>query len=160
IAREDRVAVAGDAAAAHDEPDQLLRRTVPGDLLERRPAYEIGRLVELHDSPQPSLERIGLGVELIAVERHPRFEPEGVARSQAARDHAAFPAGVQEARPHVRGTAPLDEDLEAVLARVARPRDERGDTRDRALRDRVVAEPGQVDPGQRPEDGGRLRTLD
>ena len=67
------------------QPDQLLAGPSRSDLLERRAAHEVDVLVELDDAAEARLERIGVAVELIAVERHARLEPQRVARAEAAR---------------------------------------------------------------------------
>src|SRR5918996_287400 len=64
----DRVAMAGDPAAAHDHADELLYRSLGGDALQRRTADEVTRLVELHDASKSGFERVGVQVELIAIE--------------------------------------------------------------------------------------------
>ena len=129
----------GDAAALDREADEAAAGAVPGHALQRCAAHEIAGLVELDDPALAGLEGIRGPVELVAVERHAGLEAERVARPQAHRDHAAGPARVEERVPQLAGAAVLDEDLEAVLAGVARPRHERRDAGDVALRDGVVA---------------------
>ena len=73
------------AAAASFRPTSCLRGPVRRDLLERLAADEVPGLVELDDATEARLERGGVAVELVAVERHARLEPQGVARAEAAR---------------------------------------------------------------------------
>ena len=125
-----------------------------GDLLERRPAHEVARLVELDDATEPRLERVG---------RRGRARCRRAACPASSRSvsRAPRPTGDEPVRrrPRVEQRVPrsvarsrVDEHLEPVLARVAGPRDERRDPGDLALGDRVIAERGEVDVGQRRED--------
>ena len=88
VAGPDRVAVAGDPAALDDQADEARGRTVPGDLLERGAADEVAGLAELDDPSEAGLVRVGVEVELVAVQRHARLEPERVARAEADRQPA------------------------------------------------------------------------
>ena len=65
---------------------------------------------------------------------------------------AGVPTAASSASQSSRSARVVDEDLEAVLARVAGPRDERRDAGDVPFGDGVVAQRGQVDVGQRRED--------
>src|SRR5213078_3878793 len=120
--------------------DELSVDALAGHPLESGAADEVIGLVELDDATQPRLERVGVRVQLVAVEGHARFQPEGVSSAEPDRLEVSS-AGLHKRIPYFAGPGSVDEDLETVLARVARPRDQRGDPRNRPLRDRVVAQP-------------------
>ena len=101
-----------------------------------------------------------VAVQLVAVERHAGLEPERVAGAQPDRHAVRGADAVEQRVPQLAGPRGLDEDLEAVLAGVAGPRDQRRDARDAALGDRVVAQGVEVDVGQRREDLASARALD
>ena len=141
-------------------PDQALGRPGRGDPLEGRTPHEVVRLVELHHAPEPGVIWVRLAIELVAVERHPGLESERVPRAEAHRNAVGGLDGAQQHVPELDRPAGLDEDLEAVLARIAGSRDEGRDPGHLALRDGVVAQGRQVDPGQRGEDRDGPRPLD
>ena len=72
------------------------------------------------------------------------------------------PAGAppRDRLPDAVGRLRRDEDLEAVLARVAGARDGRADVGHFAVREPVVLHRGEVDAGQRLDDAERRRSLD
>ena len=77
-------------------------------------------LVQMHREAYTCLKRRGLGVELVAVEAHPRFEPQRVARPEPHGRGACF----DEAPPDARRVVGRTVELEAVLARIAGARDD------------------------------------
>ena len=96
-------------------------RVTPGGLLraQRVAADEVGA-VQLHDPAEARLERRGLVVEVVAVERQPRLEAQRVARAQAHGLAADGGGGLEQRGPTARAASPARaEDLEAVLAGVA-----------------------------------------
>ncbi len=78
-----RVAVAGDAAVRHLEPDEPARHA-RGLLRRERLAAEEVALVHLHDPAEVRLERGDGVVDVVAVERHLRLETQRVPRAEAA----------------------------------------------------------------------------
>src|SRR4051812_43555703 len=133
VAVEDRIAVAGDAPAGHHHADELLRRAVLGNARQRLTPDEVARLVELDHPAETRLERVRLAIELVAVQGHAGLKAQGVAGAETTGDDAGILAGRRVGLPDVRSATPVDEDLEAVLARVARPRHVRAEARDLAL---------------------------
>src|SRR5207248_4178397 len=79
------------------------------------------RLVELLRPAEPRLYRIGGLVDVVPVQRETRLEPERVPRAEADGDDAGRRAGREQPRPDLGGPVVVDEDLEAVLARVPGP---------------------------------------
>ena len=75
--------------------------------------------VELHHPAEARLERRGLLVEVVAVERQPRLEAQRVARAQADRLAAGGAGRLEQRVPQRGGVLGVAEDLEAVLAGVA-----------------------------------------
>ncbi len=98
---EDRVAVPGDPAAADDEADEATARPLGGDPLEGRPADEVAGLVELDHPAETGVVRADGRIEVVAVERHPRLEPERVARAQPDRHQPVRSAGVEQGVPQL-----------------------------------------------------------
>src|SRR4029077_12032583 len=94
---DDAVAVTGDAAVQHLETHQQPRESLLAGPQDRATADEV--LVEVEGPIQPGLERIRVGIHVIAVEAHPRFQPQGVARAQAGRPDAVGLALVEERAP-------------------------------------------------------------
>ena len=153
---EHRIAVARKNAVAHGEADQLLLEAGLLLLHERVLSDEV-TLGQLHQPREVRFERRHGVVDVVAVQGHAHLEPERVAGSEArwrdlARRHQRLPDG------H-RGVV-RDVQLEAILAGVARTRDDGFLARDFALGKVVVLDGGQVGRGERLKDGRRLRTLD
>ena len=100
----------------------------------------------------------------MAVERHPGFEAEHVARAEPARFETGLAVLGEQRIPHGRGFFGREEDLEAVLAGVARARDD--DRLAQAFQARlgagVVFHRGQVgfDVRLQPFDGARALDRD
>ena len=146
-------------------PTSCRRRAAGGDPQQRLACPRTSALVrslalEMDEAAQARLEGVGLPVELVAVERHASLEAQCVPGAEAAghetRGGTCREQGVPEARPLVPG----DEELEAVLARVAgardqgrarrRPRRSREAYGRRLARSRLVSGPGcrpRRDPG-------------
>ena len=160
LAGIDRVAMASDPAARHHEADEALVWTFVRNARQRVPPDEVARLVQLDDATEAGVERVGLPVELVAVQGHAGLEAQGVPGAQAAGDHAGALTRAREGGPDLGAPSPVDEQLEPVLARVAGARDERRDARDLALGDRVVAQRAEVQIGQRSEHLGGAWPLD
>ncbi len=142
-----------------DEPDQLALRRCPGALLEGRAADEVAGLVELDHPAKAGVERGEAGSELVAVERHPGLEPERVPCGQAGRYQPVTGAGLGQCRPDRLGVLAPGEQLEAVLARVARPRQQDFPAGDGRRVAGVILHRTQISVGQRSEDLRRVRAL-
>jgi hypothetical protein len=154
--------VPGDAAAGHLEADHLARGA-RGLAREQRLAADEVALLELDRPAEPGLERVGGLVDLVAVEREARLEPERVAGAEPDGLDAGRLAEAQELAPDGGRVVPGAEELEAVFARVAR-----AGRRHRHARDGERPETealglghgrGRLGPGRR-ENGRRLGALE
>src|SRR5205085_4328082 len=106
-----------DRLVHHDERGEPPRR--PG-LLDSTELLDAGELlVERADPAEAGRDRVGLGRDVVAVERIADLEAEGVARAEAARLRAALQHGVPE--PH--RVVGLHEQLDSPLTGVAGPID-------------------------------------
>src|SRR5579883_40610 len=153
------VAIAADAAAAHLEADELARNAGLLLLHEGVAAEEIA-FVELDDPIEAGFERRDGRVDLVAVERHFGFEPEGVARAETARADAELLAGAQNLVPYAFGFGGRDIELEAVLAGIAGAGDAGGDAAGFAIGEPVVFDGGEVDGRQLLQRGAGAGALD
>ena len=97
-------------------------------------------LVPTHHPTETGLERRDARTELMAVQREPGLESEGVARPQPCGRHT----GGQHRVPDPDGMLGRHGDLDAVLARVARPRDDAFDSVDYHARDVKPSDRGRV----------------
>src|SRR5450759_454459 len=89
-------------------------------------------LAQLHRPTKACFVWVDRFVHVIAVKPKGRFEACGVACAKTRRQHPfRFPLG-QDRVPYVADAAGLDEELEAILSRVAGPRDEGGNACDLA----------------------------
>src|SRR5688500_2281725 len=109
----DLVAGTRDGVVDHLEADQLAFGTGRLDRLQRGAADEIA-LLELHDAAHVRLERIRVTPELVAVQRHPRLEAQGVTRAEPAGPQAMPIARIGDGRPQLARAARVAEELEAV----------------------------------------------
>ena len=133
-----------------------LRRTPSSFCFCERLAPDEVALVELADPAEVGFEERVLFVDLVAVERHRGFEPQRVARGESA-GQDAFGRAVAARR---RACPPTScsalsaggVDLEAVLARVAGARDDRGHAVNRALAEVVILDLFERRLGQRLQD--------
>src|SRR5579885_1030339 len=153
------VAIAADAAAAHLEADELAGNAGLLLLHEGVAADEIA-FVELDDPIEAGFEGRDGSVDFVAVERHFGFEPECVARAEAARADAEFLAGAQDLVPNPLGFGGRDVELEAVLAGRAGAGDARGDAAGFTGGEPGVFDGGEIDRRQRLQRGACARALD
>ena len=94
-------------------------------LAHERVAPDEVALVELHDPAEARLERRRRLVDVVAVEREARLEPERVARAEAARLDRRRPRRPRRARPRAAARPRArQKSSNAVLAGVAGARDE------------------------------------
>src|SRR2546423_8561350 len=124
--RRHRRAVTGDVARLHLQSDELAPQSVRLDLLECATAHEVA-LAELHRPAQPRFIRIDRLVHVVAPQSQCGFESGRVARSEPGRQHAGGLAVLEDRVPCIADAVARDEQLEAVLAGVARARDESAD---------------------------------
>src|SRR3954451_9470541 len=117
-AADHRVALARDPRPGEDEGDELLRGAA-GALLGDGLGPDEARLL-LAAPAEPRLDGAARLHEVVAVEVEADLEPEGVARAEADGRGALLCQGI----PHARCVLGREEELDAVLARVARARDE------------------------------------
>jgi hypothetical protein len=155
---DDRVSVAGNCALDHLEPDQLPRDAAGAEALDRRAPHEIP-LGRLDDPAEPSLEWTGGLVDVIAVERELHLEPERVAGAEADRLDAVAVARLDQCAPERLGAGRGRVELEAVLARITGPGDDRGHPRDRAADEMVVRHARHVRVREPPDQRLGLRAL-
>src|SRR6266571_3296127 len=121
--------VARDVAGLHLQADELPARALGLHLLERCPADEIA-LAGLDRPAQTGLVRVDGLVHVVAPQPQSRLEAGGVARAESRRQHAGGPAVVEDRVPRVADLVGGDEQLETVLARVTRTRDQGVDAGD------------------------------
>src|SRR5258708_3595430 len=103
-------------------------------------------VIELDDPAQIRLERGRSGVNIVAVQGHPGFEPQRVARAEAA---GLDPTGSEEFAPDPRCHERRHVDLEAIFAGIARARDDGRRAIHLAEGEPVVLDRAEVDVGQR-----------
>ena len=144
--------------AVDDEADDPAASAFGLALRDLVPADE--RLVELARPGEPSLDRVGALVDLVAVERVARLETESVARTEADGQEAGLAAGFTERRPDRARTLARDEDFEPILARVAGPRDDRARPSEACPDDAEGVKPRHLGAALGAEDLRRARALD
>ena len=110
-----------------------------------RAADEVAGLVEFHYPAQACVERGYVGAELVTVKRHPGLEPERIAGGEARRGQGRSRRPPRSARPTAARRRRADEELEAVLAGVAGPGEQRRAAGYLARVAGVVLDRGQVD---------------
>src|SRR4051794_33915143 len=113
-----RVALARDAGPRQDERDELLRGAA-GALLRNGLGADEPRVL-LAAPAEPRLDGAARLHEVVAVEVEADLEPQGVAGAEADRGGALLRQGV----PHARGVLGSEQQLDAILARIARPGNE------------------------------------
>src|SRR4051812_33613598 len=113
----DRIALARDAGAGEGEGHELLLGRVR--LGKRLRSDEVG--LALAAPAEAGLDRVAVLREVVAVEVEADLEAQGVARAQARGLGAAV---ARERVPHPGRAVRRDQQLDAVLARVAGARDE------------------------------------
>src|SRR5262249_41628249 len=138
------VAPTADATVEHLEADDLPQHAVRLLLAQTRGADEVV-LLPADDPAQIRLERRRRLVDVVAVEAHRRFEPQGVSRAEPARNDAGVAAGLEDRLPDAIGRLRRNKHLETVLARVAGPRDCRADVRHLAMAEPVVLHRRELD---------------
>src|SRR5205823_13401886 len=120
-----RIIIARDAALDHFQAHQLAAQWLLLQLFQRAAAYEVARLLQLAPTIQTRFPHVYALRNLVSVKRQLGFEPQRVARAQAARQDAEFCAGCEHVIPYALAGALVrrDVDFEAVLAGVAGARD-------------------------------------
>src|SRR6266850_2113785 len=152
------VAVTRDGLVDHLDADQPPPHALGADLLERLAADEVA-LGGLDDPAEPRFERVGGVVEVVAVERVLHLEPQRVARAEPDRRDAVGAARLDERLPEMPRPIRGHVQLEAVLARVARARDQRRHPGDGAPREAVIADRRHVAVGEPADERLGLRAL-
>src|SRR5690606_7533779 len=136
-----RLAGAGRAAPLGAQPAQLPGPALLPAALERRAATEVA-LVPADDPTEPGVQRRDARAELVAVQRQPRLEPQGVAGTEARGGRPRRGERV----PERLGDGHRDGALDAVLTGVAGAGDE---ALDPLVGERLQAEPGDaLGPGR------------
>src|ERR1700674_1425752 len=136
------VAVTGDAAVQHLETHQPPRESLLAGLQDGVTPHEI--LVEVEGPIQPCLERIGVGIHVVAVEAHARLQSQRVASAQARRSDAIGLALLEQRAPEPLGIGIAAKQLEAILAGIAGPRNHARYIRDGPLDEGIVLDTAQV----------------
>ena len=95
-----RVVIAGDGGSFESfEADQFSRYT--GFHLQRQYlAPDKFSFIELHDPPQTRLDKARRSVNIVAIKKQLRFEPQRVSRTQARREQAQVGPGFHHGSPH------------------------------------------------------------
>ena len=106
---------AGDAATCKRQTDSdglglVLQRS------DRRAADEIAA-GEIHGEPKTSLVRIDMLAQLMAIQRHGRFQPQRIASAEARGGDSCVTTG-HDLLPYIGGSVGRHDQLAAVLARV------------------------------------------
>src|SRR5262249_18781409 len=148
IVYEYRVVVAGDAFIGHFETDELARQSFFFLLKEAITPYEIA-FVQFANPAQVRFKHGCRAVNVVAIERHLGFEPESVARRQAAGQNAVWLARFENLVPDAIRFIRIEIDLKAVFASVAGSRDDRRDAVNVAALEPVIFDRGERDAGQR-----------
>src|SRR5262249_33083195 len=112
--RQHRHAFARRAPAVDLQADTYLPCRVGPSQLQGRLADEVA-LVPFYRPGQASLQRVDLLGQFVAVQRHRRFQPQRVARPEAAR----LAATLDQLLPQRDTVLRADHDLDTVLAGVA-----------------------------------------
>ena len=155
--QEHRVAVARDRLGlAHPEPDEASRHALEPLALECGQAREGRALLELHDPAEPGFVRRHGGVDVAAVQRIARLEPQCVARAQPTRFRAPRP---DQRVPQLLEVRPAAVQLEPVFAGVPGAGNEALHPRHLALGEVVVRDHRHPDGRERGEQGLRARAL-
>ena len=139
----DRHALARHGALLHDERDELARRPFRLDAAKLLDPGELR--LERARPPEPRGDRIGLGRDVVAVQRVADLEPQRVARAEAAGRRAAREDGIPERGRLVLCAAELD----SLLPRVPGARDHHLDPVELAHRVREGRGVGQAEPLER-----------
>ena len=126
-----------DRAVRHLEADEPPRGAGRAHLLDRVLADEV-TLLRLHDPSEAGLERVRRLVDVVAVERVRHLEAERIAGAEADRRDTIMAARVEQRIPEPFGGLGGNVQLEAVLARVSRARDDRRDARHARRREAIV----------------------
>src|SRR5256884_4257909 len=117
----------------------------------------------IRDVAVTGVQTCALPIYLVAIEGHRGFESERVARGEAAGKYAvgrAVATGVEHLLPESFGPVRRGVDLEAVLARVARARDDRGHAVNTALAEVVILYLFEWRPGERLKYAERFGALE
>src|ERR1700732_2608205 len=151
------VAVTGDAAVEHLEAHEPPRESLLLGPHDGVTADEV--LVEVEGPIQSCLERIGVGIHVVAVEAHSRFQSQRVASAQARGPDAVGLALIEQRTPEPHGIGIPAKQLEAILAGIAGPRNHARHIRDVPLDEGIVLDTGQVGFRQPLDEADRPWTL-
>src|SRR5207237_8627553 len=136
----DRHALPRDRLLLHHEGDETPLRPLGPDAPED--VYALEFLVQRTRPAEAGGDRVGVGPDVVAMERVTDLETERVALAEAARDGASLEHGV----PEPDGVLAHAQQLAAVLARVAGAIDHHLDAVERGLGEREGRRRGQPQP--------------
>src|SRR5881396_4424044 len=115
--------VSSDVAWLHLQADELAPGSVSLHFLEHVAADEVA-LAELDRPTKPRLVWVDRFVHIVSPQTKCRLESGRVASTEACRKYTRLLAAREDGVPHVAHPVAVDEQLESVLARVTRPRDQ------------------------------------
>src|ERR1700687_1257267 len=133
---DDRVAVTGNTPIQHFEAHENSAKPPLTSLHDGVAADEV--LVQAECPLQARLEWVRSGIDVVAMESHPRFQAQGVSCPEACRPDAIGLALIEQRPPQQRRATGAAKQLEAVFTGVTRPRNQAGHIRDLALDEGVV----------------------
>src|SRR5690349_10260903 len=137
--RRDRGAMPGDVAGLHLETEKPALRSLGLYLLQGLATEEL-TFVELDSPAQTGLVGVDGLVHVVAPEAERGLEPGRVTGTQSRRQDTLARAALEDRVPDLADTLALHHDLEAVPARVARARDDRGHAGDVAVAESEVGD--------------------
>src|SRR5438128_2588622 len=133
---DDRIAMTGNTAVQHFETHKDPAEPALAGLQDGVAPDEV--LVEAERPIQARLERIGAGIDVVAMKAHACFQPQGVTGAEARRPDPVRLTFLEQRPPELYGIAVATKQLEAVFAGVAGPRDHACDVGDLTLDEGVV----------------------
>src|ERR1700732_2392895 len=155
---DDGIAVARNAAVQHLEADELPRHAVLPRPNDGVAADEV--LVQFEGPLEPGLERIGVGIHVVPVEAHTRFEPQGVACAQAGRLDAVRLTFLEQRAPESHGVGITAKQLEAVFPGITGPRNHARHIRNAPLDEGIVLDLAELGSRQPLDEADRAGALD
>src|ERR1700693_3733320 len=136
------VAMTGNTTIEHLETDQDPAEPTISGLHDGVAADEV--LVKAEGPIEACLERIRAGGDGVAVQGHPRLQPQRVPGPEAGRPDPIRLPFLEQRPPEPHGIVSAAKQFKAVFAGVAGPRDHAGNVRDLALDEGVVLDAAEL----------------